>query len=352
MKKVISILLLIVMIFSLSACNKSNNTSSELDAGVQSDISSIGDSTENTTTSEEISTSTSSTNTTTSNTIPSNSTPSNSTPSNSTPSNSTPSNSTPSNSTPSNSTPSKTEKTKKESISIIGEWLLVRNRNDGKIVFYDNMTCDYLGSKNLKYDFSNNTITIYTNWTNVLYVDKGEYIRLHTPQNDIEYVREENYDKVHKKFWNEKLTAITKERKELFLGDEFSIATGVTAKIKKIYIENIDKENCQMPCIVFDITNITGKNIHLADIDCIFAVFPGETPTGRNSEIRHGNLFHEGVVASKSTNTIKTYIGDYHDYVDMFSALEWTTNRFAEPILPLLIGENYFINLTHEMFKN
>ena len=337
MKKIISILLLIVTTFSLSACNKSNNTSSELDAGVQSDIISIGDSTENTTTSEEISTSTSSTNTTTSNTIPSNSTPSNSTPSNS---------------TPSNSTPSKTEETKKESISIIGEWFLVRNGNDGKIVFYDNMTCDYLGSKNLKYDFSNNIITIYTNLTNVLYVDKGEYIRLHTPQNDIEYVREENYDKVHKKFWNEKLTAITKERKELFLGDEFSIATGVTAKIKKIYIENIDKEYCQMPCIVFDITNITDKNIYLANIDCIFAVFSGETPTGSNSEICCGNLFYEGVVASKSTNTIKTYIGDYNDYVDIFSALKWTTNRFAEPILPLLIGENYFINLTHEMFKN
>lgn len=342
MKKVISILLLIVMIFSLSACNKSNNTSSELDAGVQSDISSIGDSTENTTTSEEISTSTSSTNTTPSNTIPSNSTPSNSTPSNSTPSNS----------TPSNSTPSKTEETKKESISIIGEWFLVRNGNDGKIVFYDNMTCDYLGSKNLKYDFSNNIITIYTNSTNVLYVDKGEYIRLHTPQNNIEYVREEDYDKVHKKFWNEKLTVITKERKELFLGDEFSIATGVTAKIKKIYIENIDKENYQMPCIVFDITNITGKNIYLANIDCIFVVFAGETPTGGNREIFGGNLFYEGVVASKSTNTIKTYIGGYHAYVDMFSALKWTTNRFAEPILPLLIGENYFINLTHEMFKN
>ena len=86
MKKIISILLLFVLVFSLSGCKKENNTSSELDTNVQSDISSMGASTESSTTSEENSTSTSSTNTTPSNTTPSNSTPSNSTPSNSTPS--------------------------------------------------------------------------------------------------------------------------------------------------------------------------------------------------------------------------------------------------------------------------
>ena len=68
------------MIFSISACNKEDNTSSEIDTGAQNDISSMETSTESTTTSEEISTSTSSTNTTPSNTIPSNSTPSDSTP--------------------------------------------------------------------------------------------------------------------------------------------------------------------------------------------------------------------------------------------------------------------------------
>ena len=64
MKKVISILLLIVMIFSLSACNKSNNTSSELDAGSQSDVSSMDILSQSTTTSTEVSESTQSTNTT------------------------------------------------------------------------------------------------------------------------------------------------------------------------------------------------------------------------------------------------------------------------------------------------
>ena len=81
MKKIISILLLIVMIFSLSACNKSNNTSSELDAGSQSDVSSMDILSQSTTTSTEVSESTPSTNTTPSNTTPSNNTPSNSTPS-------------------------------------------------------------------------------------------------------------------------------------------------------------------------------------------------------------------------------------------------------------------------------
>ena len=68
MKKIISILLLFVLIFSLSGCRKENNTSSESNASVQSDISSIGNSTENTTTSTEVSESTQSTNTTPSNT--------------------------------------------------------------------------------------------------------------------------------------------------------------------------------------------------------------------------------------------------------------------------------------------
>ena len=75
MKKIISVLLLIVLIFSLSACKKEENTSSEIDTAAQNDISSIGNSTENATTSEENSTSTPSANTTPSNTIPSNSTP-------------------------------------------------------------------------------------------------------------------------------------------------------------------------------------------------------------------------------------------------------------------------------------
>ena len=74
MKKVISILLLIVLIFSLSGCNKSNNTSSELDAVVQSDISSINKSTESTTTSNDLENSSS--NTTSSNQTPSSQTPS------------------------------------------------------------------------------------------------------------------------------------------------------------------------------------------------------------------------------------------------------------------------------------
>lgn len=53
MKKLISILLLFVLIFSLSACNKSNNTSSELYTGSQSYISSIETSSQNSTTSNE-----------------------------------------------------------------------------------------------------------------------------------------------------------------------------------------------------------------------------------------------------------------------------------------------------------
>lgn len=102
MKKIISILLLIVTTFSLSACNKSNNTSSQLVAGSQSDVSSMDILSQSTTTSTEVSESTPSTNTT----------PSNTTPSNNTPSNSTPNKTTPSNNTPSNGTPSKTEKLK------------------------------------------------------------------------------------------------------------------------------------------------------------------------------------------------------------------------------------------------
>ena len=81
MKKIISILLLFVLVFSLSGCEKGNNTSSELDTSVQSDVSSTVTSSESTTTSEENSTSTPSANTTPSNTTPINSTPSNSTPS-------------------------------------------------------------------------------------------------------------------------------------------------------------------------------------------------------------------------------------------------------------------------------
>lgn len=81
MKKIISILLLIVTTFSLSACNKSNNTSSQLVAGSQSDVSSMDILSQSTTTSTEVSESTPSTNTTPSNTTPSNNTPSNSTPS-------------------------------------------------------------------------------------------------------------------------------------------------------------------------------------------------------------------------------------------------------------------------------
>lgn len=53
MKKIISVLLLIVLTFSLSACNKSNNTSSELDISTQSGISSIDISSQNNTTSNE-----------------------------------------------------------------------------------------------------------------------------------------------------------------------------------------------------------------------------------------------------------------------------------------------------------
>ncbi len=53
MKKIISVLLLIVLTFSLSACNKSNNTSSELDISTQSGISSIDTSSQNNTTSNE-----------------------------------------------------------------------------------------------------------------------------------------------------------------------------------------------------------------------------------------------------------------------------------------------------------
>ena len=53
MKKIISILLLIVLIFSLSGCKKSNNTSSELDTGFQNDISIVGTSSQNNTTSNE-----------------------------------------------------------------------------------------------------------------------------------------------------------------------------------------------------------------------------------------------------------------------------------------------------------
>ena len=64
MKKIISILLLFVLIFSLSGCEKGNNTSSELDTSVQSDVSSTGTSAESTTTSTEVSESTQSTNTT------------------------------------------------------------------------------------------------------------------------------------------------------------------------------------------------------------------------------------------------------------------------------------------------
>ena len=71
MKKIISILLLFVLIFSLSGCRKENNTSSESNASVQSDISSTGTSTEITTTSTENSGSTPSTNITPSNSTPS-----------------------------------------------------------------------------------------------------------------------------------------------------------------------------------------------------------------------------------------------------------------------------------------
>ena len=53
MKKLISILLLFVLIFSLSACNKSNNISSELDTGSQSDISIVDTSSQSNTTSNE-----------------------------------------------------------------------------------------------------------------------------------------------------------------------------------------------------------------------------------------------------------------------------------------------------------
>ena len=81
MKKIISVLLLIVLTISLSACNKSNNTSSQLVAGSQSDVSSMDILSQSTITSTEVSESTPSTNTTPSDTIPSNSTPSNSTPS-------------------------------------------------------------------------------------------------------------------------------------------------------------------------------------------------------------------------------------------------------------------------------
>ncbi len=54
MKKVISILLLlIILVFSLAACNKSNNTSSELDTGSQNDISIVDASSQNNTTSNK-----------------------------------------------------------------------------------------------------------------------------------------------------------------------------------------------------------------------------------------------------------------------------------------------------------
>lgn len=53
MKKLISILLLFVLIFSLSACNKSNNISSELDTGSQSDISIVDTSSQSNTNSNE-----------------------------------------------------------------------------------------------------------------------------------------------------------------------------------------------------------------------------------------------------------------------------------------------------------
>jgi uncharacterized repeat protein (TIGR02543 family) len=71
MKKIISILLLSVLVFSVAACKKEDNTSSELDTSVQSDVSSTGTLAESTTTSEENSTSTSSINTTPSNSTPS-----------------------------------------------------------------------------------------------------------------------------------------------------------------------------------------------------------------------------------------------------------------------------------------
>ncbi|MBQ2236568.1 MAG: InlB B-repeat-containing protein [Clostridia bacterium] len=64
MKKIISVLLLIVLTISLSACNKSNNTSSQLVAGSQSDVSSMDILSQSTTTSTEVSESTQSTNTT------------------------------------------------------------------------------------------------------------------------------------------------------------------------------------------------------------------------------------------------------------------------------------------------
>ena len=76
MKKVISILLLIVFVFSLAACKKEGNTSSELDKSVQSDISSAETSTESITASKENSTNISSANTTPSNSASSNNTPS------------------------------------------------------------------------------------------------------------------------------------------------------------------------------------------------------------------------------------------------------------------------------------
>ena len=134
MKKIISILLLFVLVFSLSGCEKGNNTSSELDTSVQSDVSSTGTSSESTTTSEENSTSTPSANTT---------------PSNTTPSNSTPSNSTPSNSTPSNSTPSKTEEPKPT--VVLGEYTVTFDYG------YDNIKTT-TKSKNYKVAKPNNPV--------------------------------------------------------------------------------------------------------------------------------------------------------------------------------------------------
>lgn len=52
MKKIVSVLLILLM-FSLSACKKENTTSSKLDTNVQSDISSMGASIESSTASEE-----------------------------------------------------------------------------------------------------------------------------------------------------------------------------------------------------------------------------------------------------------------------------------------------------------
>lgn len=53
MKKSICILLLIILIFSLSACKKEDNTSSELDTGSQSDVSIVDTSSQNNATSKE-----------------------------------------------------------------------------------------------------------------------------------------------------------------------------------------------------------------------------------------------------------------------------------------------------------